>query len=221
MKPTILDAFCGAGGAAMGYHRAGFQVVGIDIKKQPNYPFPFIRADAVAFLTELISVGPDGAQFEAIHASPPCQFASKARVLWDNLHFDLLEPTRELLEASGLPYVIENVKGAPLRDPVVLEGQMFGLNTHRLRLFETNWPLEVPTLRLTPGPIAKMGRPVRHGESIQVIGHFSDVTAGREAMGIDWMTRDEMSEAIPPAYTEFIGAQLLSHINASRNGASE
>ncbi len=220
MKPMILDLFCGAGGAAVGYKRAGFDVIGVDIKQQPNYPFEFEQRDAVEYLREWLDTG-YGLPWRAIHASPPCQFASKARVLWSNLHFDLLEPTRELLETSGLPYVIENVKGAPLRDPVVLEGQMFGLNTHRLRLFETNWPLEVPTLRLTPGPIAKMGRPVRHGESIQVIGHFSDVTAGREAMGIDWMTRDEMSEAIPPAYTEFIGEQLLSHINASRNGVEE
>ncbi len=211
MRPALLDAFCGAGGAAMGYSNAGFDVVGIDIKPQPNYPFTFIRADAIEFLRELISVGPANLQFAAIHASPPCQFASKAKVLWDNLHPDLLEPTRELLESSGLPYVIENVKGAPLYEPVVLEGQMFGLNTHRPRLFETNWPLEVPTLRLTPGPMAKMGRPLRPGESVQVVGHFSDVDAGREAMGIDWMSRDELSEAIPPAYTEFIGKQLFRH----------
>ncbi len=212
MRPALLDAFCGAGGAAMGYHNAGFDVVGVDIKPQPNYPFTFIRADAIEFLSELISVGPTGLQFAAIHASPPCQFASKAKVLWDNLHPDLLQPTRDLLEYSMLPYVIENVKGAPLLEPVVLEGQMFGLNTHRPRLFETNWPLEVPTLRLTPGPMAKMGRPLRPGESVQVVGHFSDVDAGREAMGIDWMSRDELSEAIPPAYTEFIGEQLLAHL---------
>ncbi len=211
MRPALLDAFCGAGGAAMGYWNAGFDVVGVDIKPQPNYPFTFIRADAIEFLSELISVGPASSQFSAIHASPPCQFASKAKVLWDNLHPDLLQPTRDLLEYSMLPYVIENVKGAPLLEPVVLEGQMFGLNTHRPRLFETNWPLEVPTLRLTPGPMAKMGRPLRPGESVQVVGHFSDVDAGREAMGIDWMSRDELSEAIPPAYTEFIGKQLLRH----------
>jgi DNA (cytosine-5)-methyltransferase 1 len=195
----------------MGYHHAGFRVVGVDIKAQPHYPFEFIRADAIEYLSELISVGPAHLQFAAIHASPPCQFASKAKVIWDNLHPDLLEPTRELLECSGLPYVIENVKGARLREPVVLEGQMFGLNTHRPRLFETNWPLEVPVLRLMPGPMAKMGRPLRPGESVQVVGHFSDVTAAREAMGIDWMSRDELSEAIPPAYTEFIGRQLMVH----------
>ena len=211
-RPWLLDVFCGAGGASMGYHRAGFHVVGVDIKPQPNYPFAFHQADAIEFLSELISIGPAHYQFAAIHASPPCQHASKAKVLWDNIHPDLLEPTRELLEASGLPYVIENVKGAALRDPVVLEGQMFGLNTHRPRLFETNWPLEVPILRLTPGPMAKMGRPIRRGESVQVIGHFSDVNAGREAMGIDWMSRDEMSEAIPPAYTEFIAGQLVQYL---------
>lgn len=212
-KPWILDAYCGAGGASMGYHRAGFEVIGVDIRRQPNYPFHFVQADAIEFLSELISIGPAAMQYVAIHASPPCQFASKAKVIWDNIHPDLLFPTRELLKTSGLPYVIENVKGAPLRDPVVLEGQMFGLNTHRPRLFETNWPLSVPTLRLAPGPMAKMGRPIRPGESVQVIGHFSDVNAGREAMGIDWMSRDELSEAIPPAYTEFIGQQLLEHLD--------
>ncbi len=204
----------------MGYHRAGFDVVGVDIKPQPNYPFEFHQADALEVLALNTSKHPlwGRAEFDAIHASPPCQFASKTRVLWDNLHPDLLEATRELLKLSGLPYVIENVKGAPLIEPVepvVLEGQMFGLNTHRPRLFETNWGLEVPTLRLTPGPMAKMGRPLRPGESVQVVGHFSDVDAGREAMGIDWMSRDELSEAIPPAYTELIGHQLLAHIRAT------
>ena len=214
-KPWILDAYCGAGGASMGYHRAGFHVVGVDIKPQPNYPFAFHQADAIEFLSELISIGPAHFQFAAIHASPPCQLYSKTQVIYDNLHVDLVASTRELLEASGLPYVIENVKGAPLRNPVVLEGQMFGLNTHRYRLFEANWPLEVPLLRPPPGPMAKMGRPIREGESIQVVGHFSDVEAGRAAMGIDWMSRDEMSEAIPPAYTEFIGAQLMAHLKNS------
>ena len=212
MRPRLLDLFCGAGGAAMGYHRAGFDVVGIDIKPQPHYPFMFLYGDALAFLRgrewETYGLGID-----AIHASPPCQAYTKARKLQGNVHEDLISPTRELLKATGLPYVIENVKGAPLRDPVVLEGQMFdGLNVHRPRLFETNWPLGVPALIPPPPRQTKMGRPPREGEAMQVVGHFSDVPAGREAMGIDWMTQGELAQAIPPAYTEFIGQQLLAYL---------
>jgi len=195
----------------MGYARAGFEVVGVDIKPQPHYPFEFIQMDALMFLEDVAQWGPW--QFDVVHASPPCQAFTKARKLQGNDHADLIAPTRELLEATGLPYMIENVKGAPLIDPVMLEGQMFeGLNVHRPRLFETNWPLEVPALIPPPPRQTKMGRPPRDGEAMQVVGHFSDVPAGRKAMGIDWMTQSELAQAIPPAYTEFIGVQLLHHI---------
>src|SRR5690348_13600467 len=156
-RPKLLDLFCGAGGAAMGYHRAGFDVVGVDIKPQPRYPFEFHQGDALDptyrdpwFEPWWIDT------FNAIHASPPCQAYTKARKLQGKEHPDLIGPTRELLKATGLPYVIENVPGAPLVDPVVLEGQMFeGLATQRARWFETNWPLEVPFLRPgRPAPIA-------------------------------------------------------------------
>ena len=215
MKPRLLDLFCGAGGAAMGYHRAGFEVVGVDIKPQPNYPFKFVKYDAldyprVAFLDEHVRPF----DFDAIHASPPCQAYTLAQQIRQNEHPDLVGWTRDLLEQTGLPWVIENVKRAPLKNPVQLEGQMFGLNTHRPRLFETNWPLEIPALIPPPPHQAKMGRKPKPGEAIQVVGNFSDVKAGREAMGIDWMTRDELREAIPPAYTELIGHQLLQHIKA-------
>lgn len=203
----LLDVCCGAGGAGVGYHLAGFEVVGVDILPQPNYPFEFIQADALQVLSGVLS------EFDAIHASFPCQFATKARKLHGNDHPDLVTPGRELLEQTGLPWVMENVKGAPLRNPVLLEGQMFdGLNVHRPRLFETNWPLEVPLLRLAPPRQTKMGRPPVPGEAMQVVGHFSDVPAGRKAMGIDWMTQGELAQAIPPAYTEFIGRQLLKHV---------
>ncbi len=211
-RPRLLDLFCGAGGAAVGYHRAGFDVVGVDIKPQPHYPFEFVQGDALETLSPFWM---DATFFEAVHASPPCQAFTKARKLQRNAHTDLIGPTRELLEATGLPYVIENVKGAPLHDPVLLEGQMFdGLNVHRPRLFETNWPLEVPVLRAPPPRQTKMGRPPVPGEAMQVVGHFSDVPAGGRAMGIDWMTQGELAQAIPPAYTEFIGHQLLAHIRS-------
>ncbi len=212
-RPRLLDLFCGAGGCSVGYERAGFDVVGVDIRDQPNYPFQFHRENALDYLDWVTGFFPALESFEAIHASPPCQAFTKARKLQGNAHADLIGPTREFLVAIGLPYVIENVKGAPLIDSVMLEGQMFdGLNVHRPRLFETNWPLEVPVLRAPPPRQTKMGRPPIPGEAMQVVGHFSDVPAGGRAMGIDWMTQGELAQAIPPAYTEFIGRQLLAHI---------
>lgn len=217
VKPRLLDVCCGAGGCSVGYARAGFDVVGVDIAPQPNYPFRFIQRDALEALDDHAFLAAHG--FDAIHASFPCQFASKTQKLQGNDHPDLVTPGRELLNATGLPWVMENVKGSPLRNPVVLEGQMFGLNTHRPRLFETNWPLEVPLLRPPPPRQAKMGRPPKPGEAIQVVGHFSDVAAGREALGIPWMTQGELALAIPPAYTAFVGAQLLAHLEAQQAAA--
>lgn len=207
-KPRLLDLFCGAGGAAMGYHRAGFEVVGVDMAPQKNYPFEWWLSDALEWLRDGYAEG-----FDAIHASPPCQAHTKARKLQGNDHPDLIAATREALRSTGLPYVIENVPGAPLIDPVVLEGQMFeGLRTIRPRLFETNWPLDVPFLRPSRPKQNKMGRPPKADEYMQIVGHFSDVPAGRVAMGIDWMTQGELAQAIPPAYTELIGSQLLAHL---------
>ena len=193
----------------------------MDIEPQPNYPFEFHQADALTTISdpkwwhaEAMVRGYVGLlPFDAIHASPPCQHDSKTKQIWDREHPDLVAATRELLDATGLPYVIENVKGAPLHNAQLLEGQMFGLNTHRPRLFETNWGFEAPHLRPPPPRQAKMGRLPKPGEAIQVVGHVSDIKAAREAMGIDWMTRDELAEAIPPAYTEFIGFYLLGEVN--------
>ena len=205
MKPRLLDLFCGAGGASMGYHRAGFEVIGVDIAPQPRYPFEFVQSDALGW---------DDWDFDAVHASPPCQAYTLAQRIRGYQHADLIERLRELIEASGLSYVIENVKRSPLNDPVMLEGQMFPeLRTHRPRLFETNWPLEAPFMRPPPPPNAKMGRAGDSEQWAQLVGHFTDVEGGKVAIGIDWMTRDEMAEAIPPAYTEFIGLQLLAHLD--------
>lgn len=217
MKPRLLDLFCGAGGAAMGYHRAGFDVVGVDIALQPNYPFRFHHLDALEVLRGYKILSTASWRFDAIHASPPCQAFTKAQKLQGNEHPDLIAPIRELLEATGMPYVIENVGGAPLLDPVCLEGQMFPeLRTIRPRFFETNWALDVPLLRPPRPRQAKMGRPPKDGEWIQVVGNFSGADEGRRAMGIDWMTKRELAEAIPPAYTEFIGHQLMQHLATSK-----
>lgn len=190
----------------MGYHRAGFDVVGVDIKPQPHYPFTFVQADALEFL------GNEAEAFDAIHASPPCQKWTEAQKLQNQEHPDYIEPLRPMLKAARATYVIENVPGAPLHDPVLLDGTMFPeLHTKRPRLFETNWRLEVPFLRFKV-PQPKMGRKPKSHEWIQVVGHFSDVEEGRRAMGIDWMTQHELAEAIPPAYTEYIGRQLIKHL---------
>lgn len=215
-RPRLLDLFCGAGGSARGYQLAGFHVTGIDNRPQPRYVGDlFIQADALNPPVRL-------EDFDVIHASPPCQAYTKARKLQGNTHPDLIATVRNRLDPwvhwpqhqSDWLYVIENVPGAPLVNPVVLEGQMFdGLGTQRARWFETNWPLEVPFLRPPrPAPNAKMGRPPKPHEWMHVVGHVSDVSRARRAMGIDWMSRDELAEAIPPAYTEFIGEQLMEHL---------
>lgn len=214
-RPVLLDLFCGAGGAAMGYHRAGFDVVGVDIKPQPRYPFLFEQGD-------VLSMGINWKLFDAVHASPPCQRYSRASKRWNGRaaqHPDLIAPVRELLRATRLPYVIENVPGAPLHLPVVLCGSMFPpLGVRRHRLFESNVRL------YPPGPCAHRAMPIRydiydHGawyksSVCHVYGHGGGKSRGDwpEAMGINWMTNAEMAQAIPPAYTEFIGRQLMAHI---------
>ena len=202
-RPTLLDLFCGAGGAGTGYHRAGFDVVGVDNKPQPRYPFQFHQADALEYLAE------HGREFDVIHASPPCQVHTRAQKIQNNGHIDLVGPVRQLMRATKRHYIVENVPGAPLIEPVLLVGTMFGLRTNRPRLFECSFP--VPFQLMPPVMAqAKMGRPARFdGDFIQVVGNFSGVDYARAAMGIDWMTRDELAQAIPPAYTEWLGKQIL------------
>jgi DNA (cytosine-5)-methyltransferase 1 len=184
-------------------------VVGVDIKPQPNYPFHFVQADAVQdFDLCFLEVEP-----AAIHASPPCQAFTTAQVIHGREHPDLLTPTRALLEGVGLPWVIENVPGAPMRKDLVLCGTQFdGLAEEagqlvRHRWFESNVPMPA------------LVHPCRHDRpTISVFGHGGHIYHGveqwRRVMGIDWMTRDELAQAIPPAYTEFIGLVLLEHITA-------
>ena len=234
----LLDLFCGAGGAAMGYHRAGFtEIVGVDIKPQPHYPFTFVQDDALDYLEGLIF---DRAttRFDAIHASPPCQayttmrHVGKARLVERVRYPELIEVTRDLCRRAGLPYVIENVVGSPL-DRFNLCGSFFGLGVRRHRLFESNvlllgqrcrhdpsaWPVAGWARREHRGPIAVYGD---HPEDSAIHRRGKDkpgltrraatLAVAQRAMGIDWMTWPELTQAIPPAYTEYIGRQLLEYL---------
>jgi DNA (cytosine-5)-methyltransferase 1 len=216
-KPRLLDLFCCAGGAGVGYSQAGFEVVGVDIKPQRNYPLPFIQADALALDPKLIAL------FDAVHASPPCQAYSDLAKRNGNAHEwpRLIEPIRDMLIRSGLPYVIENVDGAPLIEPVVLCGTMFPeLRVLRHRLFEANFEIVPPPHKKHP-KVHTFDRRKSHFGKTNEWRDFVQVTGGgnctlgaaREAMGIDWMTKNEINESIPPAYTKFIGRQLLRHLS--------
>lgn len=200
----------------MGYHRAGFEVVGVDIDPQPNYPFEFIQSDALILDPEFLR------SFDAVHASPPCQSYSDLARRNGNAHMwpRLIEPVRAMLEATGRPYVIENVEGAPLRDPVVLCGTMFSpLRVIRHRLFEANFDIPVPPHGKHPLVFTHDKRKAHYGKLDQNTA-FVQVTGGgnctvanaRDALGIDWMTKNELNESIPPAYTEYIGGFLLEDV---------
>jgi DNA (cytosine-5)-methyltransferase 1 len=221
----LLDLYCSAGGCTKGYQQAGFEVVGVDIKPQPRYcGDAFVQMDALEALRILIADGyiesADGRRwyltdFCAISASPPCQGYSKTQSIQGNDHPMLIEDTRKLLIASGKPYIIENVKGAPLKDATLLVGSMFRLQTMRPRLFETSFSLPFV---LAPPPHAKhaeMGRKPKPGEYVHVVGHISDIAYCRDAMGIDWMNGKELSQAIPPSYTEWIGRHLIEQLETA------
>lgn len=209
----LLDLFCGAGGAAMGYYRAGFtDITGIDIKPMKRYPFKFIQADALEYLEE------HGREYDVIHASPPCQVYSITKNLKTitKTYPDLIDKIRIVLLEIGRPYVIENVVGAPLLNPLMLCGSMFGLGVIRHRLFESAPPIWFSPASCRHGRVLPMWWATRkkfleqgrQHQFICVAGDSFLVSEGRKAMGIDWMTRKELAQAIPPAYTEFIGRQL-------------
>jgi DNA (cytosine-5)-methyltransferase 1 len=203
----VLDLFCGAGGAAMGLHRvwSEAEIIGVDIRPQPRYPFTFIKADAMTFSL-------DG--FDFIWASPPCQGYSKTRKIMEGKGIpnprahNLIPEVRERLVLSGVPWVIENVPGAPLRDPVTLCGTMFGLRVLRHRRFESSFQIPQPQCRKHGGTNSHRGYSTG-AEFVTVGGHNFRRVEGAAAMDIDWMAnRAELSEAIPPAYSEFIARQL-------------
>jgi len=219
-RPKLLDLFCGAGGAGMGYHLAGFDVVGVDLNPMPNYPFEFHQGDALDYLKA------HWFEFDALHSSPPCQ-ASSALTKGTNAgreYPQLIPATRSAFHATGLPglpTVIENVQGSDLRRDLTLCGEMFGLAVIRHRYFEVNFPVA------QPGHVAHRGRVagMRHGEwftgpYFAVYGDGGGkgtVAQWQAAMGIEWTNvRKEIAEAIPPAYTEWLGAQMLAHIESER-----
>jgi DNA (cytosine-5)-methyltransferase 1 len=210
MRPRVLDLFCGGGGSAMGYYRAGYEVVGVDINPQPNYPFLFKQGNWWDIWPE---------PFDVIHASPPCQRYSDLAHRNGNAddHPDWIAQVRTYVNAYRKPYIIENVEGAPLQDPIRLCGTMFpGLRVIRHRLFETNFPIHPPEHGRHPLVFTYDKRKAHYGKLdqdtsyVQVTGGGNCTVANkRAAMGINWMNGAELNEAIPPAYTEFIGRQLM------------
>jgi hypothetical protein len=215
MRPRLLDLFCKAGGASAGYHAAGFDVVGVDIEPQPDYPFEFIQADALTV---------DLAGFEVIAASPPCQTYSQATPNdRRHLHPDLIEPMRQrLTEAVATPdgpwaYVMENVPGAPLHNPVTVCGETLRLGVRRHRLFESNLPLHgTPCWHDRPEPAVPVygsygQRPTRRNKLDESVASRHSTEQARNAMGIDWMPWPALTQAIPPAYTFWLGLQVLTH----------
>jgi len=231
MNLILLDLFCGAGGGSVGFHHAGFDVVGVDINMQKRYPYDFLQMDALDALRKLIAG--DGLLFGSrciylsdiavIAASPPCQVYSVTASLSNGNHPDLVAITRDALIGTGKPYVIENVPGSPLINPLMLCGTMFGLRVIRHRLFECNPSIWFPPAICNHwGTASSSGRGKKptnvpgyvpgtliNYDFITVAGSDYIVADGRIAMGIDWMTKKELSQAIPPAYTEFIGKHLI------------
>jgi len=207
----------------MGYHRAGFDVVGVDINPQPRYPFEFHQADALEMLRSIDAPGGGhggAAHFDVIHASPPCQaytIAGHREREAGKVYPDLVATVRNLLTATDVPWVIENVRGAPMRADYKLCGCMFGLpNLKRERWFETSWrafDLRQPCQH--NGPIITVtGTGGGNWNSFKLFGRWPTKADWCAAMGIDWMTGKEMSQAIPPAYTEYIGRRLIDHVKA-------
>ena len=224
----MIDLYCCAGGAAMGYHQAGFdEIIGVDIVDRPNYPFEFVKMDALEFLRTA-----DLSDVSFIHSSPPCQCYSKLKHLsgnvekWEETHVDLVAPTREALIKTGKPFVIENVEGSPLINPIKLYGSQFpNLYTQRPRLFESNISLKEPVNPKVKHKTGKLGygpaedgfitvagiRPQRGMNEVQTKLYY-----GFALGGIDWMSLEELTQAIPPAYTEFIGKQIIEYLDIQK-----
>lgn len=200
---TVLDLCSGAGGLSMGYHLAGYEVTGVDLHPMPNYPFPFHQADALDYLDRITQTG-EIEKYDLVHASWPCQhFANVTNWRGSQAdHEDLLAPGRELMIASGRPWVIENVPEAPLRPDYLLCGSQFGLRVRRHRSFETSW-----------GGGGDLLPPCWHHKGLLPFMHKGE-RAYADAMGCTWMTKHEARQAVPPAYSEWIGRQYLTHHHA-------
>lgn len=212
LRPLLLDLFCGAGGASVGYHRAGFDVIGVDINPQPDYPYEFIRGDALDVLGDFIGEP----ALVAVHASPPCQASSNLTKGTNagRRYPQLIPATRKLLARTGVPTVIENVQGSDLRRDATLCGEMFGLDVIRHRYFECSFPIVAPAHKPHRGRVSGMRHGVWYtGPYVAVYGEGGgkgSVAQWQKAMGIDWTdNRKSIAEAIPPAYTEYVGRQLI------------
>lgn len=213
-RPRAIDAFSCDGGASAGLVRAGFRVIGIekDAKRLRYYPFEVVHGDVIELLSDVV------AQYRpaVVVGSPPCQLFSDTQVIQGNEHPDLITPFRALVQKIGLPYWIENVRGAVrqgfLRPDVMLCGLMFGLQTDRHRFFELNFAADAPPHPYHPGGKTKMGRAFADGQLRQYVGHFHGPAAAREDLGTPWMSRQGMAECIPPAYGEYLGRQLMRQI---------
>lgn len=209
--PRLLDLFCGQGGAGHGYHLAGFDVTGVDIRPQRHHPdwMAFVHGDALEYLEAF------GGEYDVIHASPPCRAYTRARgaAMGRYRHPDLVGPVREALVRAGRPWVIENVVGAPMRGgAVLLCGSMFRLRMYRHRLFEFSpgrqAPMGVPDHPLHVARTARMGRRPEKGEFFSIAGNFSGVQAAGVAMGMEWADQDGLRQAVPPVYTRWVGEQV-------------
>lgn len=217
-RPRLLDLFCGAGGCSRGYADAGFDVSGVDIEEHSDYPYPIQVLDALEAIL-------DG--YDVVHASPPCQASTTMSNRWrgksvtTDAHVNLIPVVREKLLSWGGPYVIENVPGArpSLRDPILLSGGWFGLQVERPRLFESNMPLAPAPRKKVDNPIGVYGK--LDGRRLWTRKDGTEqrcartLEEGRRAMGIDWMQWHDLTEAVPPAYTEYIGRQLLEVLDGN------
>jgi DNA (cytosine-5)-methyltransferase 1 len=200
-RPRLLDLFCCEGGAAAGYHRAGFDVTGVDIEPQPRYPYDFHQGDALTYLRD------HGREFDAIHASPPCQDHSlSANIRSREMHGTgwLLDATLTAVRGLGVPFVVENVDRAVMGDALTLCGTSFGLGLHRHRRFVTSWFCLAPPC--DPSRVRYRGR------AAEVFGHHGNTDRIRAEWGVPWMTQDGIAQCIPPAFTEWLGAQLLDQL---------
>lgn len=215
-RPRVLVLFCAAGGDSMGWHRAGFDVTGVDIDPQPRYPFKFIQADAFDFFAK------HGREFDFVAAGPMCRdhtpltsVAGFTGTAWQ------LASVQEMLVESGMPYVLENVPASPLKADIVLCGKMFDLRVKRHRKFKSNVPLIAPahpdSCRTVPTATKKRRERWDQGWDLSVTGDIGTYY-GPEGMGIGWMNGNELSQAIPPAYTEYIGQQVMAHL--ANNGVA-
>jgi DNA (cytosine-5)-methyltransferase 1 len=205
----LLDLYCCQHVGGYGFEQAGFDVTGVDLYNQPKHPGKFIQADAIEYVLE------HGHEYDYIHASPPCQEHSTASMQFRILgkkYPDLISATRAVLISTGKPYDIENVPNAPLINPIILCGTMFGLSTYRHRLFEANWDLPQPLHLTHVAKNAKMGRAIKHGEFIQYVGHFSGVQYVRDMTGCQWADQYGLAQSIPPQYTKYIGEQFLKSL---------